>query len=208
VRSDFDRLLDALPPVHEAAGVPPSGENLRGRRRWRIRLATFLMLPVVCAVGLVVVRWPRVPFEERLKQEDAWIVNPTTAKFWPEGGEVVRWGDPVLKVAWFRARPGQFVAQTRVSRLVDGGGLVREWSHVTWDRWSGKYSLPPGSSAALPGLLAKLPPSDPAAAPADILAIAYPEWGRWVVRKYRVSAAPREALAVSAAVAQGPTEGK
>ncbi|HEY2157795.1 MAG TPA: hypothetical protein VGH33_19350 [Isosphaeraceae bacterium] len=194
---DWHDRLPAMSPCH-ATTIAPA---VRDRRRWRIRLSALLLLPVAFAIAFVAItRWTRVSREERMKLEDEWILRPTTTKFWPEDGEWVHAGDPVLKVASFRASPGAFASEPRCTMLVDAWGKVQERVHVTWDRWDKEYPLRPESSDTLPAFLAKLPPSDPAATPADCLYIAYPQWGRWVVRKYRRSAAPKEALAVSSAL--------
>jgi hypothetical protein len=47
--------------------------------------------------------------------------------------------------------------------------------------------------ARLPGDPAKLPPSDPLSSAADILFVAFPRHGFWAVRRYRWTAAPKEA---------------
>ncbi|HEY2157796.1 MAG TPA: hypothetical protein VGH33_19355 [Isosphaeraceae bacterium] len=185
--------------------TPATGD----RRRWRIHLGVFLLLPVISAIAFAwLANWYRVPIEDRMEQEHKWTLSPNSTKFWPEDGARVRWGDPVLKVASVRAWPNS-LAYLRVGTwLVDDRGIVREQSHIRIDAGSDEYPLRAEASAALSALLAKLPPSDPAASPpTDILYVAHPHRGRWLVRTYRASAAPKEASDVLNVVAARPTSG-
>jgi hypothetical protein len=163
----------------------------KARRRWRFPVWALMLVPVACApVFLWLAQRNRVPPVARGEREHDWTANPLNTEFYPKEGAWVASGDDLVKLARVEGPwDGRYYGK---SWWVTPDGMIHYMWHYPDDAGGDTVPAPAEALVRLPGLLGKLPPSDPAAGPKDRVLIAFPVKGRWVVRAYHRKALPKE----------------
>lgn len=176
--------------AHEA----DAGGSLAHRRRLQFRLSSLLILPVIVALGALLIPRPAPRTIAQLwDHEHDWVRSPLKEPFIPAEGESVRAGDPLLKIAQISQYDTGFVW------IVQADGMIGDIWYASVDA-GGNDKLgfaDPDGLATLPASLQRLPPSNVTGTQRGILVIAFPQGDKWIFRRYRHDLVPPEVNALA-----------